>query len=54
MNYDVPTLGVCLGYEIITVAYMGRIKKMEKYLQKLQTVRIIESDDPIFQGLDFR
>jgi GMP synthase (glutamine-hydrolysing) len=51
MNYDVPTLGVCLGYEIIAVAYLGRIKKMEKYNQRLETVRITHTADPIFQGL---
>ena len=26
MNYDVPTLGVCLGYEIIAVAYQAGLK----------------------------
>jgi GMP synthase (glutamine-hydrolysing) len=51
MNYDVPTLGVCLGYEIIAVAYQGRIKKMEKYQQKLQQVRITMPEDPIFHGM---
>lgn len=51
MNYDVPTLGVCLGYEVIAVAHMGRIKKMDKYNQKLETVTITNMDDPIFQGL---
>jgi len=51
MNYDVPILGVCLGYEIIAVAYLGRIKKLEKYNQRLEAVRITEPGDPIFQGL---
>jgi len=51
MNYDVPTLGVCLGYEIIAVAHLGRIKKLEKYNQRLETVKITQMDDPIFQGL---
>jgi len=51
MNFDVPILGICLGYEIIAVAYMGRIKRLEKYQQKLQSVRIIKTDDPIFRGL---
>jgi len=51
MNYDVPILGLCLGYEIIAVAFLGRIRKMEKYQQKLQTVRILQPDDPIFRGL---
>ena len=51
MNYDVPTLGVCLGYEIIAVAYLGRIKKLDKYNQRLEPVRITQPEDPIFQGL---
>lgn len=51
MNYDVPTIGFCLGYEIIGVAYMGRIRRMEKYNQRTETVRISKMDDPIFQGL---
>jgi GMP synthase (glutamine-hydrolysing) len=51
MNYDVPTLGVCLGFEIIAVAYQGRIKKLDKYQQKLERVRITKPEDPIFQGL---
>ncbi len=50
MNFDVPTIGFCLGHEIIAAAYRGRIKKLEKYLQKKETIRIIH-DDPIFEGL---
>ncbi len=51
MNYDVPVMGVCLGYEIIAVAHLGRIKKMAKYNQRMETVRITDPEDPIFQGL---
>jgi GMP synthase (glutamine-hydrolysing) len=51
MNYDVPTLGICLGYEILAVAHLGRIKKLEKYNQKLEKVKVTKPDDPIFQGL---
>ncbi len=51
MNYDVPTLGLCLGFEIIAVAYQGRIRKMDNYQQKLQNVKITNPDDPIFRGL---
>jgi GMP synthase (glutamine-hydrolysing) len=51
MNYNVPILGICLGFEIIAVAYLGRIKKMEKYQQKLQKVTITQPEDPIFKGL---
>lgn len=51
MNFDVPILGVCLGFEIIAAAYRGRIRKMEKYQQKLEKIRILKPDDPIFEGL---
>ena len=51
MNFDVPTLGVCLGFEIIAAAYRARIKKMDRYQQKLEKVRILKPDDPIFDGL---
>ncbi len=51
MNYEVPTLGVCLGYEIIAVAHLGRIKKLEKYNQRMEKVRITDMGDPVFQGL---
>jgi GMP synthase (glutamine-hydrolysing) len=51
MNYEVPVLGICLGFEIIAVAYLGRIRKMEKYQQKLQKVSITQPEDPIFKGL---
>ena len=27
MNFDVPTIGFCLGHEIITVSHRGRLKK---------------------------
>lgn len=51
MNFDVPTLGVCLGHEIIAAAYRCRIKKLEKYHQKKEIVRITQ-DDPIFEGVE--
>ena len=51
MNFDVPVLGFCLGHEIIAAAYRGRIKKLEKYHQKKEVVRLIQ-DDPIFAGVD--
>lgn len=51
MNFDVPTIGFCLGHEIIAAAYRGRIKRLEKPQQRKEEVRIIK-DDPIFAGLD--
>lgn len=50
MNFDVPIIGFCLGHEIIAAAYRGRIKKLDKYHQKKDLVRITQ-DDPIFEGL---
>ena len=51
MNFDVPTIGFCLGHEIIAAAYRSRIKKLDKYHQKKEIVRITQ-DDPIFEGLE--
>jgi len=51
MNFDVPTIGFCLGHEIIAAAYRGRIKKLDKYHQKREIVRLTQ-DDPIFAGID--
>jgi len=51
MNFDVPTIGFCLGYEIIAVAYRGRIRRMDSYLKKMLRVKITQPDDPIFHGL---
>jgi GMP synthase (glutamine-hydrolysing) len=51
MNFDVPTIGFCLGCEIITVAHRGRLKKMPDYLMKKEKITITKRDDPIFDGL---
>jgi GMP synthase-like glutamine amidotransferase len=51
MNFDVPIIGFCLGHEIIAAAYRGRIKKLEKYHQKRETIKITQ-DDPIFAGIN--
>lgn len=29
MNFDVPIMGLCLGYEILVAAYRGRIKTLQ-------------------------
>lgn len=51
MNFDVPTMGICLGYEILAVAYLGRIRRLGKYNQRLEPVKILKMEDPIFRGL---
>lgn len=52
MNFDVPVLGICLGHEIVSVAFRGRIKRMTASINKKEKVRILDKSDPIFQGLD--
>ena len=51
MNFDVPTIGFCLGHEIIAVAHRGRIKKLPEYTMKREKVTITRPDDPIFAHL---
>ena len=52
MNFDVPTLGICLGHEIIGISYRARIKKLNEYQNKKETIRILKPEDPIFKGLN--
>lgn len=51
MNFDVPTIGFCLGHEIIAAAYRGRIKKLDERHQKRETVKITAEDD-IFENIN--
>ncbi|MCI5210864.1 MAG: hypothetical protein D3910_19235 [Candidatus Electrothrix sp. ATG2] len=52
MNLDVPTIGVCLGHEIIASAYQSKIKRMSDYQAKKERDFIGAVDDPIFRGLE--
>jgi GMP synthase (glutamine-hydrolysing) len=51
INYNVPTIGFCLGHEIIAVAFGGRIRKLAKYQKKKEKVVIDNHNDPIFKGI---
>ena len=51
MNFDVPVLGICMGHEILAVAYRGRIKRLAEFHGKKELVTITKPDDPIFSGL---
>jgi len=51
INYNVPTVGFCLGHEIIAVAYGGRIRKLPRYQKKKEKVVIDKHEDPLFMGI---
>ena len=52
MNLDVPTVGFCLGHEIIAVAYQAKVKRLAEYQNRKQAVTLSQKEDPIFAGLD--
>ena len=52
MNLDVPTIGFCLGHEIIAAAYCAKIKRLPDYQNKKDRVVITDVNDPIFDGLN--
>lgn len=52
MNLDVPTIGFCLGHEIIGVAWQALIKRLEEYQNKKEPIFLDQPEDPIFAGLD--
>lgn len=51
MNFDVPTIGFCLGHEILAVAHRGRLKKLPDYISRREKITITKPDDPIFKGI---
>ncbi|MBI9011767.1 MAG: gamma-glutamyl-gamma-aminobutyrate hydrolase family protein [Clostridiales bacterium] len=51
MGFDVPILGFCLGHEIISVAYGGRIKKLSKKSMGKEQIVIQKKEDKIFDGI---
>lgn len=51
-NFDVPTIGFCLGHEIIAAYYRGRIKKLPESHRRKELVHIDQAGDPIFEGIN--
>ena len=51
MNLQVPTIGFCLGHEIIAAAYGAKIKRLHDYQSRKERVFITESEDDLFDGL---
>ena len=52
MNFNVPTIGFCLGYEIIAVSYFAPIRKLPTYQNRKEIVTLTAPDDPLFEGLN--
>ena len=52
MNFNLPTIGFCLGHEILAVLHMGRIKKLSEYQNKREKITITSLNDPIFEGIE--
>ncbi len=52
MNLDVPTVGFCLGHEIIAAAYASKIKRLHDYQSKKERIYITDLNDEIFAGID--
>ena len=50
--FDVPTIGFCLGHEIIAVQYKARIKRLKEAQRRVSTIEVTQPDDPIFEGLN--
>ncbi|MCU7830265.1 MAG: gamma-glutamyl-gamma-aminobutyrate hydrolase family protein [Candidatus Thiodiazotropha sp. (ex Myrtea sp. 'scaly one' KF741663)] len=51
MNLNVPTIGFCLGHEIIGVAWQAKVKRLVDYQSKKERILIDAPEDPIFDGL---
>jgi GMP synthase (glutamine-hydrolysing) len=52
LNASVPILGICFGLQLISYAYGATIVKMNKRRKGYFHVKLIKSDDPIFNGID--
>lgn len=50
LHLQVPTLGICLGHEIIAAAYLGSVEMMAEPQEGTKEIILIR-DDPIFEGL---
>ena len=50
-NLDIPTIGFCLGHEIIAVMYKARIKKLQISQNRKVFINLRTLKDPLFEGL---
>jgi len=52
INFNVPTIGFCLGHEIVAVAYGAKIAELDVYQNKYERIFIDNNSDLIFQGIE--
>jgi len=48
---DIPILGICFGFQIMTVAYGGKIKQMEKKELGIRNINV-NGNSRLFENLD--
>lgn len=49
--FNVPTIGFCLGHEVIAVANGGAVEKLPHREMTMEEIIIDDVDDPIFENL---
>lgn len=54
MNLHVPTIGFCLGHEIIAVAHGGIIDTLPEYQNKREHIIVNQPEDIIFENVDIQ
>ncbi len=47
-----PILGICLGHQAICLAYGAKVTYAKKMMHGKQSLVSLDSEDPMFQGLD--
>ena len=48
---SIPILGICLGFELIVVAYGGMLSRLPEKIQGVREVSIVEPDE-LFSGIE--
>lgn len=50
-NLEVPTMGICLGHEILAAFYAGLISPLPQYQDKEETITLHDPKDPLFKDI---
>ncbi|MEM3522457.1 MAG: gamma-glutamyl-gamma-aminobutyrate hydrolase family protein [Candidatus Bathyarchaeia archaeon] len=52
LSTNIPIIGICFGLQLISYAYGSTIAKMDKRRKGYFQIKLIKSDDPIFNGIN--